>query len=84
MRGLRHHDVASAHHHQLGARRVVFSTWNPIEEHAAIDFQDPRAGRQHPDIHNPHGLMLGDVGNYHVFECLSCPDRPYDHRWACS
>jgi hypothetical protein len=58
--------------------------WTPIEDQPAIDFQDRSAGRRHPEIHNPHGLMLGDVGNYHVFECLGCPDRPYDHRWACS
>jgi hypothetical protein len=58
--------------------------WTPLEDQPAIDFQDGSAGRRHPEIHNPHGLMLGDVGNYHVFECLGCPDRPYDHRWACS
>lgn len=39
---------------------------------------------QHPEIRRPHGMMLGDVGNYHLFTRTACPDRPYEHRWACS
>jgi hypothetical protein len=65
----------------------VFSRrWIPVQEQPLFDL---RAGQgslfaQHPEIRRPHGMMLGDAGNYHLFTCTACPDRPYEHRWACS
>jgi hypothetical protein len=60
--------------------------WVPLEEQPMFDLDVPEGGMfaQHPEIRNPHGMMLGDVGNYHVFTCTTCTDRPIAHEWACS
>jgi hypothetical protein len=65
----------------------VFSRrWIPVQEQPLFDLQAEQGAlfAQHPEIRQPHGMMLGDAGNYHLFTCTACPYRPCDHRWACS
>lgn len=65
----------------------VFSRrWIPLEEQPLFDLDVPQREMfaQHPEIRHPHGIMLGDIGNYHLFVCTTCPDRPITHTWACS
>lgn len=60
--------------------------WIPVEEQSGYDLDAPimELFAQNPQIRQAHGLMLGDVGNYHLFVCTECPERPSEHRWACS
>lgn len=60
--------------------------WVPLEEQPLFDVEATvgELFAQHPEIRRPHGMMPGDVGNFHVFVCAACPDRPTEHRWACS
>lgn len=73
--------IASWEYEGMFSRR-----WIPVQEQPLFDLQAEQGASfaQHPEIRQPHGIMLGDAGNYHLFTCTTCPDRPYDHRWACS
>ncbi len=51
-------------------------TWLPVE--------DREGGHERDRTQRPHGLMLGDMGGVYVFECRTCPDRPFTHRFDCS
>ncbi|WP_189800850.1 DUF1963 domain-containing protein [Streptomyces tanashiensis] len=38
------------------------------------------------DTHMPYegpGLVLGDLGGVYLFECRTCPGRPFTHRYDC-
>lgn len=56
-------------------------TWGPIEDRKSVDGQESYPDRS---VSEAAGLMLGDVGGVYIFECQSCPDRPYSHRFDCS
>ncbi|MEJ8640403.1 DUF1963 domain-containing protein [Streptomyces sp. MS1.HAVA.3] len=45
-------------------------TWTPLEDRA-VPYDDA-------------DLMLGDVGGVYLFECRTCPGRPYKDRFDCS
>jgi len=51
-------------------------TWLPVQDRTVAD--DSREA-----LAAGAGLLLGDLGGVYVFECLSCPDRPYAHRFDC-
>ncbi|TJZ54251.1 DUF1963 domain-containing protein [Streptomyces piniterrae] len=45
-------------------------TWTPIEDQD-VEYEDA-------------ALMLGDMGGVYLFECRTCPGRPYKDRFDCS
>lgn len=59
-------------------------TWLPVEDRDGIDVEKDRFPTDADDAQNAHGLMLGDVGGVYVFECRTCPGRPFDYRFDCS
>ncbi|USY22955.1 DUF1963 domain-containing protein [Nocardiopsis exhalans] len=56
------------------------STWIPVEDRDGGDLDV----RDRVQLQRPHGLMLGDMGGVYVFECRTCPDRPFTHHFDCS
>ncbi|WP_166024231.1 DUF1963 domain-containing protein [Streptomyces chilikensis] len=63
----------------------LWSSWIPVEDRSVAesgreDFRDERS----LSVRAPAGLMLGDAGGVHLFECRACPDRPVAHRFDCS
>lgn len=67
--------VASAEY-DGGSRRA----WLPVEDRDG----EGRSLGDKGQTQRPHGLMLGDMGGVYVFECRSCPDRPFTHHFDCS
>jgi GNAT superfamily N-acetyltransferase len=63
---------------------ATWRTWVPVEDTPAagtvmdLSYQDRSA------IQSAPGLMLGDMGGIYLFECRTCPDRPYTQRFDCS
>ncbi|MFC0435675.1 GNAT family N-acetyltransferase [Kutzneria buriramensis] len=61
-----------------------WQTWLPVEDTPAsgtvldLDLPARTASQSAP------GLMLGDMGGVYLFECLTCPDRPFEQRFDCS
>ncbi|MFK0259424.1 DUF1963 domain-containing protein [Streptomyces sp. NPDC090445] len=45
-------------------------TWTPVEDQGIA--------------YEAAGLKLGDMGGVYLFECRTCPGRPYGHRFDCS
>ena len=72
--------------HLLTVNSVEFDgaswrTWTPIEDGPAVmelPYQERKA------IQSAPGLMLGDMGGIYLFECRTCPDRPFAQRSDCS
>ncbi|MFB7455589.1 DUF1963 domain-containing protein [Streptomyces sp. NPDC056188] len=59
-------------------------TWLPIEDTPATGTIWDLPYEQRTEIQCPPGLMLGDMGGIYLFECTSCPDRPFAYRSDCS
>lgn len=64
-----------------GASRL---TWLPIEDTPEEGTIWDLPYEERTQIQRPPGLMLGDMGGMYLFECPSCPDRPFAYRSDCS
>jgi hypothetical protein len=63
--------------------------WLPEQERAALTFHPPPAGgdpEQYPLLTTTEdaGLMIGDAGNFYLFTCTRCADRPVRTASQCS
>lgn len=59
-------------------------TWLPIEDRNGVDVEKDSFPGDKREAQHSHGLMLGDMGGVYVFECRTCPGRPFTHRYDCS
>ncbi|MGW3111527.1 hypothetical protein [Streptomyces sp. NPDC001091] len=59
-------------------------TWLPVEDTPATGTVWDLPYEQRTAIQRAPGLMLGDMGGIYLFECTSCPGRPFAHRSDCS
>ncbi|MFJ3303641.1 DUF1963 domain-containing protein [Streptomyces sp. NPDC086549] len=58
--------------------------WLPVEDTPATGTIWDLPYEERRRIQSPPGLMLGDMGGIYLFECPSCPGRPFAYRSDCS